>query len=291
MYVLSLTEQQYQKVYAFYRDIQQPNTNEYVKFFTKRPGLVVTIYTTNKMTLAGTDSKSEYDMWMEWLGIGNTYYETSIGSDEVGTGDIFGGITVCAAYVDRENMKELQELFIQDSKNMKDKHVIKLAKSLLKFVPYSLLYLDNRKYNDLISEGLNMNEIKTRLHLKAISNIYKKVGKEVPIYIDQFTPKSTFFSYVNEDYGLKNKITFMTKGESKKISIAVGAIIARYHFIETINQMSKDLGIQIKKGSTNDAVLVLKELITTKHPNIEIKDFVKYHFKNVQEVINQNKIT
>lgn len=53
-----------------------------------------------------------------------------IGSDEVGTGDFFGPITVCAAYVDAEMMPLLKELGVKDSKAMKiQKFVVLLRKS------------------------------------------------------------------------------------------------------------------------------------------------------------------
>ena len=43
-----------------------------------------------------------------------------IGSDEVGTGDFFGPITVVAAYVKKEQIPLLKELGVKDSKNLTD---------------------------------------------------------------------------------------------------------------------------------------------------------------------------
>lgn len=42
--------------------------------------------------------------------------DAQIGSDEVGTGDFFGPIVVCAAFVDHDTMKLIEEFKIQDSK-------------------------------------------------------------------------------------------------------------------------------------------------------------------------------
>ena len=71
-----------------------------------------------------------------------------IGSDEVGTGDFFGPITVCAAYVRKDQLHLLKELGVQDSKNLNDDQISTIAKQIIPFLPYSLLILDNEKYNN-----------------------------------------------------------------------------------------------------------------------------------------------
>ena len=42
--------------------------------------------------------------------------KAQIGSDEVGTGDFLGPVVVCAAFVDEETMKVINEYHIVDSK-------------------------------------------------------------------------------------------------------------------------------------------------------------------------------
>lgn len=43
-----------------------------------------------------------------------------LGSDEVGTGDFFGPMTVVAVYVDAKQIPLLKELGVKDSKNLND---------------------------------------------------------------------------------------------------------------------------------------------------------------------------
>lgn len=42
-----------------------------------------------------------------------------VGSDEVGTGDFFGPMTVVAVYVDAKQIPLLKELGVKDSKKLK----------------------------------------------------------------------------------------------------------------------------------------------------------------------------
>lgn len=50
-----------------------------------------------------------------------------LGSDEVGNGSYFGPLTVCAAYVKRDQLAELRKLGVRDSKELKDSQIIQLA--------------------------------------------------------------------------------------------------------------------------------------------------------------------
>ena len=56
-----------------------------------------------------------------------------IGSDEVGTGDYFGPITVCATYVNSDQIGLLKELGVQDSKNLNDDKISAIAKQIIHF--------------------------------------------------------------------------------------------------------------------------------------------------------------
>ncbi len=62
-----------------------------------------------------------------------------LGSDEVGNGSYFGPLTVCAAYVKRDQLAELRKLGVRDSKELKDSQIIQLADILKKPSPINCL--------------------------------------------------------------------------------------------------------------------------------------------------------
>ena len=61
---------------------------------------------------------------------------SSVGSDEVGTGDYFGPIVVTATYVSKDNVKYLEDLGIRDSKKLTDDFILKVTPELIKKIPY-----------------------------------------------------------------------------------------------------------------------------------------------------------
>ena len=55
----------------------------------------------------------------------------TIGSDEVGTGDYFGPIVVTASYVSKENIKEVMNLGVKDSKKITDDIIVIIISAII----------------------------------------------------------------------------------------------------------------------------------------------------------------
>ena len=96
-----------------------------------------------------------------------------MGSDEVGTGDFFGPVVVCATYVSEEDIPWLTSIGVTDSKKLTDEKIIDLANKIMNRIPFSYLVCDNLTYNKQIAKGLNMNSIKAILHYRVLLNIIK----------------------------------------------------------------------------------------------------------------------
>ena len=56
---------------------------------------------------------------------------SSVGSDEVGTGDYYGPIVVTASYVDKSMIPFLIDLGVRDSKKLTDEKILKIAANFL----------------------------------------------------------------------------------------------------------------------------------------------------------------
>lgn len=205
-----------------------------------------------------------------------------IGSDEVGTGDYFGPITVVAAYVKKEQIPLLKELGVQDSKNLKDPQIIQIAKSIKDAIPFSLLTCDNGKYNELQSSGMSQGKIKALLHNQAIKHVLKKIAPEKPegVLIDQFAEPSVFFNYLKGRETFKTDAIYMsTKAEGIHLSVAAASILARYAFIQRFDQLSEKAGFTIPKGAGAKVDEAAARLIKEKGMEA-LNEFTKVHFAN-----------
>jgi ribonuclease HIII len=211
-----------------------------------------------------------------------------IGSDEVGTGDYFGPITVCATYVNKDQIQLLKELGVQDSKNLNDDKISAIAKQIVTFLPYSLLKLKNEKYNQLQQTGMSQGKMKALLHNQAIEHLLKKIAPEKPdaILVDQFAKENIYFGYLKEQKNIQREnVYFSTKAEGIHVAVAAASIIARYSFVQHFEQLSAKAGFKIPKGAGAQVDVAAARLIKEKGKEV-LPSFVKLHFANTEKAFN-----
>jgi len=214
------------------------------------------------------------------------FKNSHIGSDESGTGDYFGPITTCAMFVKKEQIQQLKELGIQDSKLIRDDVIHALAKELVQLhIPYSLMILPNPKYNTLQKQGWSQGKMKAMLHYHTIQKLLQKIGNEnyEGIVIDQFCEPPTFKKYLQtENVSLNDKTFFMTKAESSSIAVAAASVIARASFLTEMERLSNEVGVTLLKGASEKVDRLIANLIRTKGKHI-LHDIAKTHFVNTEK--------
>lgn len=296
--VLEMNPKYLLKLANYYRPFEVPTTSPYMKHLFKTDAFTISVYTSNKVVFQGEKAKEEYIEWANILGIepdivepisqsayiNEFYQQTIIGSDEVGTGDFFGPVVVTAALVGPKDYEFLKEYNIQDSKNISDRIITEIAPILIKNIPHHTLVLNNEKYNNLTNQGYNMNKIKAYLHNHAIK---KMISKKIPynnIIVDAFCSSKNYFNYL-KDQEVVRDIQLIEKGESIHLSVAVGAIIARYQFLQEMNKLSKSIQITIPKGASASCDAIGK-LIYLKYGEEIFNKIAKTNFKNYQKIRN-----
>lgn len=270
-------------------------------FAAKTPGCSITAYKSGKVLFQGKDGESEAAKWGQPAAAKSAAPKKQItaclpasissmsviGSDEVGTGDYFGPITVVAAYVRKQDLELLKELGVQDSKNLKDDKIIAIAKQLVEFVPYSLLTLHNQKYNQMQGSGMSQGKLKALLHNQAIGHVLNKIAPEQPeaILIDQFAKEEIYYSYLKGQRNLvKDKVYFSTKAEGIHLAVAAASMIARYAFVKHFEKLSEKAGFTLPKGAGSQVDVAAARLIKSK--GIEcLPEFVKLHFANTEKAM------
>jgi ribonuclease HIII len=272
-------------------------------FLAKPNGCTITAYKSGKVMFQGSNCDMEVNKW-EGKSAVPTPKKTSnsntnvnlpanfanlavIGSDEVGTGDYFGPMTVVASFVEPSQFELLKELGVKDSKDLNDEEICKIAKQIIHVCTYSLLVLHNEKYNDMQQKGYNMNKLKALLHNQALRNIIKKLeGKNYDaILIDQFTPPNLYYGYLKDTKEvIRDKVHFATKAEGLHLSVAVSSIIARYAFLQQMDQLSEKAGMTLPKGAGAKVDQVAAKFIKLKGFEA-LRGFTKLHFANTEKAL------
>lgn len=220
----------------------------------------------------------------EYIPDSYTNYEDQIGSDEVGFGDFFGPIVVVGVYFKEKDKKLLEEYNIQDSKKLNDKKINEIVPKILSKFAYSLLVVNNEKLNSLFDSGYNLNRIKSILHNTVLLNLQKKIKRnDVSIYIDQFTEPERFYSYLSDQNEEIQNVVFKTKGESYFPSVALASCIARFAFINKMNELNKKYNMTFPYGASTVVDDFIQEFIK-KYGKEELIKVCKKNFKNYKKL-------
>ncbi|WP_042146255.1 ribonuclease HIII [Paucisalibacillus sp. EB02] len=302
VYVLSVETIEKMKQY-YHKSLT--STPQGAIFRAKTKDAVITAYRSGKVLFQGNNPQIEYEKWADnqviqpndskakkspktsfYTPPESLFSSSHIGSDEAGTGDYFGPITVASAYVTPSQIRLLKELGVKDSKNLTDDTILKLAKEIVNLrIPYSLLILHNPKYNTLQKRGWSQGKMKAMLHHHAIQKLLKKIGNAEydGILIDQFCEPGIYKRHIASEQGvLPNNTYFMTKAESYSIAVATGSIIARASFVEEMDKLSEDMGFELKKGASKIVDQTIARIILEKGEG-KLNSCAKVHFANTQK--------
>ena len=271
--VFKISDNLKDKVIEFYKDRALEKHPPYSVFQVKDYDCVITLYESGKLMFQGIGADIEASYWMEEERILNKRDLQSelkneqekkdkkadelnddrfknistIGSDEVGTGDYFGPIIVTASFVDIKKKSFLYELGVRDSKKINDEKIMSIAPTLIKEFPHITYILTPSDYNRL---GItNMNKVKAILHNKVLCALKEKNYNYDKIVVDQFCYPVKYYEHIKATPNKVTNITFTTHAEDKCLSVAVSSIISRYIFIKEMEKLTKEMNMNIPKGA------------------------------------------
>ncbi len=293
------------KMTEYFEDKKRIKTPPYAVFQADEADTVVTLYESGKAVFQGISADIDANLWSQMeknlnpnkkvdMKIAGSdkkkenkknpklYYANTIGSDEVGTGDYFGPIIVAASYVTKEDIPYLESLGVKDSKKLTDEQILKIAPKIIKKIPYSIVSLSNKEYNQRHGE-YNMNALKAILHNKVLLEMTKKYQNYNYIVVDQFAEKYVYYNYLKKSSNVQRNITFVTKAEDQCLSVACSAIISRYIFIKKMDELSKKYGITLPKGAGSQTDEAGVKLVK-KYGEEILEEIAKLNFKNTLKI-------
>ena len=296
--VLLLTTEEIEQVKLAYSGQRVVRNAPGVVFAAKLPDTSITVYKSGKVMFQGSGAQREAARFgtatpstqKVTATKGDTlpeHFDTMsvIGSDETGTGDYFGPITVAAVYVPREKIELIKELGAKDSKQINDTIVREIAPLIMHSCTYSLLTLRNPRYNEIQAKGYSQGKIKALLHNQALHKVLEKIAPEKPEYIliDQFAERGIYYNHIKAQKQIvRENVLFSTKAEQLHVAVAAASIIARYAFLLEMDKLSEQFGLTIQKGAgpkvDEQAARIIK-----KHGKEVLQSVTKWHFANTSK--------
>lgn len=311
---LKISENTKEKMEDYFMDLKRDKTPPYAVFQANEADTVVTLYESGKVVFQGISADIDAMMWKEVeqnlnphkkIEMTNSeekdkkdkkdktpeevalekkvYHATTIGSDEVGTGDYFGPVVVTSAYVKKEDISFLESLGVKDSKKLTDDKILEIVPKIIGRIPYYSMVLSNKEYNQKYSADINMNKIKAILHNKALLTLKEQCPDYDYIVVDQFAKPFVYFNYLKETPMVVRNITFMTKAEDKCLSVACASLISRFIFLKEFSKLGDKIEAFLPKGAGTTVDEIGARLVK-KHGTDILKEIAKLNFKNTDKI-------
>ena len=294
--VIKVDDETKKKMIDYYKDKMRDKKIPYVVFQAQEEDTVITMYESGKVMFQGVSADVDASMWgmaienkKEKLENNkeNPYHNcSSVGSDEVGTGDYFGPIVVTASFVSSDDVEYLDSLGVGDSKKIDDKKILEIAPKIAKKIKYKSLILSNKEYNEKYTKDVNMNKIKSIMHNKVL---YDLITTEKPKYdyiiVDEFARENRYYSYLDGIKNIQRGITFMTKAEDKNLAVAASSIISRYIFLKEFDKICDEVHLPLVKGAGKEVDTIGEELVE-KYGEDKLKEVAKLNFKNTDRILH-----
>lgn len=304
--VIILSQQDQKEVQNFYQKSRIERNAPGVVFAAKLPDTAVTLYKSGKCMFQGngaereaarfgatspaTEQASPNSIASKIGAKGDTLAEgfasmSVLGSDETGTGDYFGPVTVAAVYVPSNKIELLKELGVKDSKMLTDDYMQKIAPDLKAACVHSILVLRNEKYNIIQARGWSQGKIKALMHNQALKHVLVKMSPEKPdfILIDQFAERNTYYNHIkNEKEIVRENVLFSTKAEQLHIAVATASILARDAFLKEMDKLGQSVGLDLQKGASSK-VDQMAARIWKQHGEETLRSMTKWHFANTEK--------
>ena len=203
----------------------------------------------------------------------------AIGSAETGLYDVFGPLVFCSVFVSADDIQLLKSLGVDEKSSFSDREVITIAPKIFKKLIHTLLIINPKRYNELITQDITINQLRARLHNQTILRTNAKLDFRVPVVLDQFVTQTVYYSSLKDEIEVLRNVMFYHENDEKHISLKVAYIIARYAYLVKLSQYNKKLDLILRKGRGENVQIMFKEILQTKGEDV-LREVAKFNILN-----------
>jgi len=208
----------------------------------------------------------------------------SLGSDEAGKGDSFGGIVVAAVGVPSSLVETLLETKVADSKTLADERMRVLAPWLRDHFPHAQRCLSPTEYNQAWQHhGRNVNHLLAELHRQCLVELASagETSWQVAV-VDRFSAKAPVATLMQGDFP-DLKVVEVPRAE-QHAAVAAASVLAREAFLCQMDELSQSFALDLPLGSGAPVPKALRAWEKL-HGTADLGKVAKLHFKNIQRFL------
>lgn len=208
------------------------------------------------------------------LGNSENFEIELIGTDESGKGDYFGPLVIAGVYANADDKKRLREIGAADSKTLTDTKIQKLAGEIAGICKYSVVVIENKKYNEMYKDIKNLNKLLAWGHALVIENLLDEVECS-HVLADQFgSPELIKNALMSK--GRKINLEQRHRAE-ENVVVAAASILARNEYVQAIKKLSEEYEMEFPKGCSSMIIETAREFIKA-YGKEKLEEVAKLHF-------------
>lgn len=197
-----------------------------------------------------------------------------IGTDESGKGDYFGPLVIAGVYADAEGQKRLEEIGAADSKTLSDTRIGKLAEEIAEICEYSVVTIENKRYNEMYREIKNLNRLLAWGHAKVIEDLLETVDCS-NVLADQFGGPELIRDALMPK-GRQVNLEQRHRAE-ENVVVAAASIIARNEYVKAMKGLAEEYEMEFPKGCSGMVTEAAKEFVKS-YGKEKLEQVAKLHF-------------
>lgn len=258
-------------------------------FRARGPGLVATLYSSGKLVVQGQEaqiflarfaaeapSAATRQQSPASAGHRDLLDSTIVGSDECGKGDYFGPLVVASVRLSPQEIRELSQSSVRDSKELNDEQCLRLGAALRGRYAHAIELLNPSDYNSTYQRPGQLNQILADLHAKAVMRLTEPGMR---VLIDKFADESLLTKRLRD---ARVELHQRVRAESHP-AVAAASIIAREQFLTSLKQLSENEGVDLAKGAGSPVDQAARRFVQI-HGAQALRRVAKMHFKNTQKL-------
>jgi ribonuclease HIII len=228
-----------------------------------------------------------------------------VGCDESGKGDYFGPLVAACVWVTPTTAQQLQALGVADCKTLTNAKVQALGPAILQVVgPHALALVElppaqyNTVYAQFVQRGKKLNALLAHVHASALAALCQKLANEggeasptfpptfpLTVLVDQFANPSVMHTALQACQLGSGHLRLLQQPKAEAfIAVAAASIIARHRFLQRMEELSAQAGLNLPLGAS-EAVLRAARQLHRQVGSEGLQRYVKWHFKSTQSVV------
>lgn len=230
-------------------------TSKYEAFRIALAGGLLIAYKTGKIVVTGEKCEVLLARILDQMGLEETEYDITIGSDEAGKGEWLGPMVVAAVAVTVKQSSVLRSIGVMDSKALSQKKITELEEKITtnaEAVKSVLISPEtfNKRVEELHDEGRTLDDLLAWAHAKAIGEVHDQLKREhaaarMKVIIDEFS-RLKAEDRLSRVLSLKEVHLVQKPRAEDEMAVAAASIVARRLREEWIDITSARLGVDLR---------------------------------------------